>query len=95
MSVKSCNLNEFFQKIHEKERKLPDDMVRKLSDLFNMLDGIKKTENYHSENIYWDLETSCQRGRANKHVRKTHEKIDKIGLKTFELIMEIMEYYKK
>ena len=35
MSVKSCNLNEFFQKIHEKERKLPDDMVRKLSDLFN------------------------------------------------------------
>ena len=89
------SFREFSQKISERDNILPSDILRKASDIFNKLHGLKQIEKNHRTNIHFELETNRQYDQANTHVYKMYKKVDEVALKNLELIEEIIEHYKK
>ena len=89
------SFREFCQLINQKDHKLPADILQTASDVFNKLHGLKQIEKNHLKDIWFDIETIQQDNLAKNHVYKLNKKVDEAALKNLELIVKIIEHYKK
>ena len=85
----------FSQKIKLRDSKFPSSILRRASDIFNKLHGVKKTEKKHRQDIETStIETIHQSSQANNHVHRVYKKIDESALEILQLILEIIDHYK-
>ena len=85
---------DFCQTISQKDSKIPDDILRKASDVFNKLNGLKQVEKNHFNDVWDHIETRHHHNKQDNHIKKIYEKVDEAALKNLELIVEIIEHYK-
>ena len=86
----------FCQKIKQRDSKFPSSILRRASDIFNKLHGVKRTEKNHRLDIeHSTIETRHQSSQANNHVHTVYKKIDESAIEILQLILEIIDHYKK
>ena len=90
------SFSQYCQKIKQHDCQFPTDLLQKTAHVYNKLHGLKKIEKYHRIDIESStIETKRQSHQANCHVYKMYKKIDESALANLELILGIIDYYKK